>query len=68
MERRGEGVVVPTLLLFVSSSGHTYLPLTRRCPAIRIPQLRHRGFFLVEGDVPAIAMIAGRGFGRGKRA
>jgi len=39
-ERRGEGVVVSILLLLVSSSlGHIYLPLTRRCPAIRVPQL-----------------------------
>ena len=39
-ERRGEGVVISVLLLLVSSSlGHTHLPLTLRCPAIRVPQL-----------------------------
>ena len=39
-ERRGEGVVISVVLLLMSSSlGHTYLPLTRRCPAIKVPQL-----------------------------
>ena len=55
-ERRGEGVVVSVSLLLVSS-GHTHLPLTRRCPAIGVPQLRHRGFFLVGGGVPDIAVV-----------
>lgn len=41
-ERRGEGVVISVLSLLVSSSlGHTYLPFTLRCPAIKVPQLWH---------------------------
>lgn len=39
-ERRGEGVAVSVLVMLVSSSsGHTYLPFTLLCPAIKVPQL-----------------------------
>lgn len=51
-------MVVSVLLLLVSSSfGHIYLPFTRRCPAIRVPQLWHWGLFLEEGGVPDIVVV-----------
>ena len=55
-ERRGEGVAV-SVGLSPALSGHTHLPLTRRCPAIGVPQLRHRGFFLGGGGVPDIVVV-----------
>ena len=48
--------VLPSLTSW-SSSGHMYLPLTRRCPAIGFPQLRHWGLFLAEGDVSIVVVV-----------
>ena len=41
----------------LGSLGQKYLPLTRRCPAIGVPQLWHRGFFLAGGGVSNIVVV-----------